>query len=45
MTDNRRPMFGPKRIGWGYRPQTPLAWLLIMFPVVVAVIVVVLVAR
>jgi hypothetical protein len=25
----RRPWFGPKRFGWGYRPQTWQGWLLI----------------
>ena len=24
-----RPWFGPKRIGWGYRPQTWQGWLLL----------------
>jgi hypothetical protein len=36
---SRRPWFGPKRIGWGIRPQTWQGWLVTM--VIVAVIVVV----
>lgn len=26
MSDDHRPWFGPKRIGWGYRPQTWQGW-------------------
>ena len=26
--NGRRPWFGPKRIGWGLRPQTWQGWLL-----------------
>jgi len=25
--NGKRPWFGPKRIGWGYRPQTWQGWL------------------
>lgn len=32
-----RPWFGPKRIGWGYRPQTWQGWLITI--VVVAAVV------
>lgn len=36
---NSRPWFGPKRIGWGYRPQTWQGWTLIAaFTVIVIVI-------
>ncbi len=38
MTDSR-PWFGPKRIGWGIRPQTWQGWTLVL---VVAVLIVVL---
>jgi hypothetical protein len=27
MSNERRPWFGPKRIGWGLRPQTWQGWL------------------
>lgn len=28
MTNSPRPWFGPKRIGWGLRPQTWQGWTL-----------------
>lgn len=28
MTDEHRPWFGSKRIGWGIRPQTWQGWLI-----------------
>jgi hypothetical protein len=42
MTDNndRRPWFGPKRIGWGLRPQTWQGWLITVAVVVVVLVVV-----
>lgn len=36
--DERRPWFGPKRIGWGYRPQTWQGWGLILAVVVALVL-------
>lgn len=36
--DEHRPWFGPKRVGWGYRPQTWQAWTLILALVAVGVI-------
>jgi hypothetical protein len=36
----RRPWFGPKRVGWGLRPQTWQAWALLVALVVVLVVVV-----
>ena len=42
MTDNEhRPWFGPKRIGFGLRPQTWQGWLLIGALTAVVVILVV----
>lgn len=35
---NRRPWFGPKRIGWGFRPTSWQGWVVVAL-VVVAVIV------
>jgi hypothetical protein len=37
-----RPWFGPKRVGWGLRPQTWPGWAIIL-AVVIAVLVVALV--
>ena len=40
MTSNgNRPWFGPKRIGWGYRPQTWQGWTITMAPAVVVIVV------
>jgi uncharacterized membrane protein len=44
MNSDRRPWFGPKRVGWGYRPQTWQGWALII-ALVVAVIIVKIVVR
>ena len=33
----KRPWFGPKRIGWGYRPQTWQGWSLVLLFVVLVV--------
>ncbi len=33
MPNERRPWFGPKRIGWGFRPQTWQGWLVILLAV------------
>lgn len=38
MTDSKRPWFGPKRIGFGIRPQTWQGWLITVL-VVVAIVV------
>jgi len=40
MTGNQhdqRPWFGPKRVGWGLRPQTWQGWLIIALFVVVII--------
>jgi hypothetical protein len=45
MTSNqqgRRPWFGPKRIGFGYRPQTWQGWLVIIVPAAVIILIAVL---
>lgn len=44
MTNNseHRPWFGPKRIGWGIRPQTWQGWAITVTFAVIVVIVVVL---
>jgi hypothetical protein len=39
----KRPWFGPKRIGWGYRPQTWQGWALILVPALLVILIVVLV--
>jgi hypothetical protein len=39
----RRPWFGPKRIGWGYRPQTWQGWAVILVPCLLAILIAVLV--
>jgi len=36
---SRRPWFGPKRIGWGIRPQTWQGWLVTALLVVVVAVV------
>jgi hypothetical protein len=36
--NGRRPWFGPKRIGWGYRPQTWQGWLVTALSVVAVVV-------
>jgi hypothetical protein len=41
MTEHR-PWFGPKRIGWGLRPQTWQGWLVIAVLVVAIVLIAVL---
>jgi hypothetical protein len=33
----KRPWFGPKRIGWGYRPQTWQGWLVTAIMVAVLI--------
>ncbi len=42
---NRRAWFGPKRIGWGVRPQTWQGWLVTAAVIVVIVVLIQLVAR
>ncbi|HVW42348.1 MAG TPA: hypothetical protein VHC18_13450 [Amycolatopsis sp.] len=39
MSGERRPWFGPKRIGWGIRPQTWQGWLVLIVVVVALVVV------
>jgi hypothetical protein len=39
MADNR-PWFGPKRIGYGIRPQTWQGWLVVLVPTAVVLVVV-----
>jgi hypothetical protein len=34
----RRPWFGPKRFGWGYRPQTWQGWLVTALSVVAIIV-------
>lgn len=44
MTDqgkDRRSWFGPKRIGWGIRPQTWQGWTVTLVPAIVIIVVVV----
>lgn len=36
--DNRRSWFGPKRVGWGIRPQTWQGWLITLLVVALIVI-------
>jgi hypothetical protein len=38
-----RPWFGPKRFGWGLRPQTWQGWVIIIVPALIAIAAVVLV--
>jgi hypothetical protein len=40
-----RPWFGPKRVGYGVRPQTWQGWAVVMVPAVIAVVVALLLAR
>jgi hypothetical protein len=40
----QRPWFGPKRVGYGLRPQTWQGWLIIALFVVVVIVVATLVA-
>ena len=40
--DEHRPWFGPKRIGWGYRPQTWQGWLIMLAFTVIVVLIAVL---
>ena len=42
MSDHR-PWFGPKRVGYGLRPQTWQGWLLVLAPSAIVLIVVSLV--
>jgi hypothetical protein len=37
-----RPWFGPKRVGYGLRPQTWQGWALILAVVVIVIVVVVI---
>lgn len=41
----RRPWFGPKRVGFGVSPQTWQGWLVMLVVVVVIVVVVTLLRR
>ncbi len=43
MSSERRSWFGPKRIGWGLRPQTWQGWLITLIIVAALVIVALLV--
>jgi hypothetical protein len=36
--DPRRPWFGPKRIGWGLRPQTWQGWTIVNAGAVVVIL-------
>jgi hypothetical protein len=42
-TAGKRPWFGPKRIGWGFRPQTWQGWAITLIPPLVVILIVVLV--
>lgn len=39
----KRPWFGPKRIGWGYRPQTWQGWAITLVPALLVILIVLLV--
>jgi hypothetical protein len=41
----KRPWFGPKRVGWGYRPQTWQGWTVTTVTVVVIIVIVALLRR
>jgi hypothetical protein len=43
MSNERRPWFGPKRVGYGIRPQTWQGWLVTVAVVAVIVVVVAIV--
>lgn len=45
MTDRseHRPWFGPKRFGWGIRPQTWQGWAIVLAFVVIVTLVLVLI--
>ena len=36
---DKKKWFGPKRIGYGIRPQTWQGWLVMMIPVVIIIVV------
>jgi hypothetical protein len=36
---DRRPWFGPKRMGWGYRPQTWQGWLIVTIAALIVLVV------
>jgi hypothetical protein len=38
MQSDHRPWFGPKRIGWGYRPQTWQSWTATLAAAVVVIV-------
>jgi hypothetical protein len=38
--DGRRPWFGPKRVGFGLRPQTWQGWLVIAVSTIAVIVVV-----
>jgi hypothetical protein len=38
VSPDQRPWFGPKRFGWGYRPQTWQGWLVTALSVVAVVV-------
>jgi uncharacterized membrane protein len=40
-----RPWFGPKRVGYGYRPQTGPGWLIMALLVVVVAVVALIVGH
>ena len=44
-TPVRRPWFGPKRVGYGIRPQTWQGWLVVLVPTVVFVALAIALAR
>jgi hypothetical protein len=39
MTNNGRPWFGPKRVGYGLRPQTWQGWAVLLACVAVVIVV------
>lgn len=43
--NNRRAWFGPKRVGWGLRPQTWQGWLVTAAVIVVIVVLIRILGR
>jgi hypothetical protein len=44
-TDDHRPWFGPKRVGYGIRPQTWQGWLVVVVPAAAIAVVAILLAH
>lgn len=42
MTEDHRPWFGSKRVGWGYRPQTWQGWAITLITAAIIVILAIL---